>query len=210
MSRTTPGVGDATLDRDAGRDSTRERIIDAADECFGKYGVAKTTVEDIAAAAGLSRATVYRSVTGGREELILAVLLRDLSRFLDRLAGRLGEQRTVQDGIVEGIIDAVAFVRGEPRISYLLVPEAAGHTQAAVAGAAEHVLALCRDYVRPHFDVAQRQGLLRADIDVEGTVEFLFRVITSLIMMDRKRSADETRAFLRTYVVPVLVKEGGA
>ena len=39
-------------------DATRERIIDAAEECFGRFGVAKTTVEDIAAAAKLSRATV--------------------------------------------------------------------------------------------------------------------------------------------------------
>src|SRR5215470_16145751 len=54
-----------------GADTTRERIIDAADECFARYGVAKTTVEDIAAAATLSRATVYRSFTGGRDEVIL-------------------------------------------------------------------------------------------------------------------------------------------
>src|SRR5688572_9191405 len=93
-------------------DSTRERIIDAAEECFGRFGVAKTTVEDIAAAAGLSRATVYRSITGGRDELILAVVLRDLSRFLDALGERLRREKAVPDAIVEGTMDAVAFVRG--------------------------------------------------------------------------------------------------
>ncbi|MFI0447156.1 TetR/AcrR family transcriptional regulator [Actinomadura sp. 6N118] len=186
-------------------DSTRERIIDAAEECFGRFGVAKTTVEDIAAAAGLSRATVYRSITGGRDELILAVVLRDLGRFLDALSERLRHEKSVPDAIVEGTMDAVAFVRGQPTVAQFLVPEAAGHMQAVVAAAAEHVLNLCCDYVRPYFDLAQRERRLRPDIEVEGTVEFLFRIITSLIVMDRDRPGESTRHFLRTYVVPVIV-----
>ena len=185
-------------------DTTRERIIDAAEVCFARFGVAKTTVEDIAAEARLSRATVYRSVTGGRDELILAVVLRDLRRFLDRLAERLRAQRSVRDAVVEGTLDAVAYVRERPAIAAFLVPEAAGHMQAAVAQSAERVLATCRDYVRPHFDAAQRRGVLRAEIDVEGTVEFLFRMITSLIVMDRDRDPAELRHFLHTYVVPVI------
>ncbi|MBE1531104.1 TetR/AcrR family transcriptional regulator [Actinomadura algeriensis] len=189
-------------------DATRERIIDAAEECFGRFGVAKTTVEDIAAAAKLSRATVYRAVTGGRDELILAVVVRDLLRFLDRLAERLREERSVPEAIVEGTLDAVEYVRGAPTIAHFLVPEAAGHMQAAVAGAGEHVLDLCCEYVRPHFERAQRQRTLRPEIEVEGTVEFLFRIITSLIVMDRDRDADGLRRFLRTYVVPAIAAEG--
>lgn len=181
----------------------RERIVNAAEECFARYGVGKTTVEDIAASAGLSRATVYRSFGGGRDEVILAVVLRDLRRFLDRLAGRLSRERSVSDAIVEGVVDAVDFVRGEPRVAALLTPDAAGHTQAAVAGGAAHLLDLCADYVRPHFGVAQRDGHLRADITVEGAVEFLFRIICSMIVMPR---ADEPREFLRTYVVPALAE----
>ncbi|GAA3948030.1 TetR/AcrR family transcriptional regulator [Actinomadura viridis] len=185
-------------------DSTRERIIDAAEECFTRFGVAKTTVEDIAAAARLSRATVYRSVTGGRDELILAVVLRDLRRFLDRLAGRLRAEPSVPEAVVEGTMDAVAYVRARPAIAAFLVPEAAGHMQAAVAQGAEHLLAVCCEYVRPHFDLAQRRRMLRPDIEVEGTVEFLFRIITSLIVMDRDRDPDAQRRFLHTYVVPVI------
>jgi AcrR family transcriptional regulator len=181
----------------------RARIVDAAEDCFARYGVAKTTVEDIAAAAGLSRATVYRSFAGGRDEVILAVVLRDLRRFLDRLSGRLRGERSLPDAIVEGVVDAVAFVRGEPHIAALLAPDAAGHTQAAVVGGVQHLLHLCADYVRPHFGAAQRQGTLRTDISVEGAVEFLFRIITSLIVMPRE---DESREFLRTYVVPALAE----
>ena len=181
----------------------RERIVDAAERCFARFGVGKTTVEDIAAAAGLSRATVYRSFAGGRDEVILTVLLRDMRRFLDRLAERLGTEPSVSNAIVEGVLDAVTFVRGEPRVAALLTPEAAGHTQTVIAGAAEHVLRLCADRVRPYFQVAQREGMLRADITVEGAVEFLFRIISSMIALPRE---GESRLFLRTYVVPALVE----
>lgn len=186
-------------------DTTRERIVAAAEKCFARYGVAKTTVEDIAATADMSRATVYRSFTGGRDEVILTVLLSDMRRFLDYLADRLRVQTSVTDAIVEGILDAIAFVRREPRIAQLLAPEAAGHTQAAVAGAAERVLDLCAEYVRPHFDRGRQQGLLRGDIDAEGTIELLFRIISSMIAMPRARTEEETRHFLHTYVVPALI-----
>ncbi len=181
----------------------RERIVNAAEGCFARYGVGKTTVEDIAAAAGLSRATVYRSFAGGRDEVILAVILRDMRRFLDRLAERLAQCPSVQDAIVEGVLDAVEFVRGEPRVAALLTPDTAGHTQAAVVGAAGRVMDLCADYVRPHVEFAQRESLLRHDITVEGAVEFLFRIITSMIVMPRE---GEPREFLRVYVVPALAE----
>jgi AcrR family transcriptional regulator len=179
----------------------RERIVNAAGDCFARYGVGKTTVEDIATAAGLSRATVYRSFAGGRDEVVLAVVLRDLRRFLDHLAARLRRERSVPDAIVEGVVDAVAFVRGDPRVAALLAADAAGPLQAAVR--ARSLLELCADYVRPHFGAAQRQGSLRADITVEGAVEFLFRIISSMIVMPRD---GEPREFLRTYVVPALAE----
>lgn len=185
-------------------DTTRDRIVDAAGACFARYGVAKTTVEDVAAAAGLSRATVYRAFTGGRDELILSVVLRDLTGFLDHLAARLRNERTPEAAIVEGIMDAVAWVRGAPQVSPFLAPDSAGHAQAAVARAAEQVLELCCGYVRPYFELAQRQGMLRDGIDVEGSMEFLFRIISSMVVLPRRRDAEATRRFLRTYVVPVL------
>ena len=35
-------------------------------------------------------------------------------------------------------------------------------------GAAERILELCCDHVRPYFDLGRREGLIRDDIEVEG------------------------------------------
>jgi AcrR family transcriptional regulator len=55
---------------------TREDLIDAAYEVVRAEGVEKATLEQIALAAGTSRATLYVHFPGGREELLHAAFLR--------------------------------------------------------------------------------------------------------------------------------------
>ncbi len=43
----------------------RERLLQATYDCVARWGLAKTTVEDAAREAGVSRATVYRYFPGG-------------------------------------------------------------------------------------------------------------------------------------------------
>ncbi|MCD0451350.1 TetR/AcrR family transcriptional regulator [Actinocorallia sp. API 0066] len=189
----------------AARASTEQRIIDAAEECFARVGVARTTVEDVAQAAGMSRATLYRNFSGGRDELILAVFLRDVGRFLDGLTARVPERFDPADAVVAGVLDAVRFVRDEPKFAALFVPDAVGHTHKAVSHASQRALDLCAEKVEPYFRAARDAGLLRAELDVFGTVEFLFRLIASLSLAPLDRPDAETAKFLRTYVVPALV-----
>ena len=53
----------------------RTRILEATYACIARYGLAKTTMEDAAREAGLSRATVYRHFPGGRDELVREVIV---------------------------------------------------------------------------------------------------------------------------------------
>jgi AcrR family transcriptional regulator len=59
--------------RAAQAESTRERIIGAATHLFVKRGYAATSIDEIAAAAGVSRATVFTSV-GGKPTLLKTAL----------------------------------------------------------------------------------------------------------------------------------------
>ena len=71
-------------------DDARTRILDATVSCLGRFGIAKTTVDDAAREAGLARATVYRHFPDGKDQLIaeaitwaVAVFFRDLARAVD-------------------------------------------------------------------------------------------------------------------------------
>ena len=66
--------------------TVRERILEATYACVARYGLAKTTVEDVARAARLSRATVYRYFPGGRDQLMREVVAWETGRFFGRLA----------------------------------------------------------------------------------------------------------------------------
>ena len=51
------------------------KLIEAARDVFGRYGVAKTTMADIARAAGVARQTLYNAYAGKDEVLRAAVRL---------------------------------------------------------------------------------------------------------------------------------------
>jgi AcrR family transcriptional regulator len=66
------------------REQTTERILDGAAAAFAKAGFAGTSMEEIAAAAGVSKLLLYRDFAGKRE-LYQAVLERTLSRINERV-----------------------------------------------------------------------------------------------------------------------------
>ena len=84
-----------------------DRILDAARACCDRWGIQKVTVDDIAAEAGVSRATLYRVFPGGREVLFEALREREIRSFLAELDVRVAEASTLEDLVVGIIIHAL-------------------------------------------------------------------------------------------------------
>jgi AcrR family transcriptional regulator len=59
--------------------TVRHRILDTALELLGRHGLAELSMDELAAAAGVSRATLYRLVPG--KEALFAELVRGFSPF---------------------------------------------------------------------------------------------------------------------------------
>lgn len=187
-------------------DEARDRLIDAAEACFSRFGVSKSTLEDIASEAGVSRATVYRYFEGGRDEIILGVVLREARQFLDALQKRVGREADLADAVVEGIMYTIASVRKNEHLGLLFAPEVAGQTT-SIAGASTALFEITTDFLRPIFDQAHRQGRLRRDVVAEEAAEFVLRMILSLLSVDgpRRRSDAKQRQFLRTFCASAIV-----
>jgi AcrR family transcriptional regulator len=64
----------------------RTRILEAAVTCLGRYGIAKTTVDDAAKEAGVARATVYRHFPDGKDQLISEAIAWAVHVFFAELA----------------------------------------------------------------------------------------------------------------------------
>lgn len=190
--------------------AARRRLIDAAERCFKRYGVAKTTVEDVAAQASVSRATVYRYFDG-RDALILGVLVRESQRFLKRLRSHMEGQATMADALVEGAMFTLENVRRDVNLGMLFTPDTVGLTT-HVEGAPEALFAMSEEIMEPLFERSKQTGELRAGMELEGAAEFMLRMIVSLLTMDTavERSPDESRRFLKDFLLPPLLEAPSA
>jgi len=188
-------------DRPAG--IVEDRIADAALRCVGRWGLTKTTVDDIAREAGCSRATVYRAFTGGKGQLMAATMRRELQRFFASATARFDAAATLEDLLVAGTTEAARFVGGHEAIQYLLAHEPnTVMTQLAVdragvifraAGecAAPHLLRFVRDA-----DVAVAAG------------EWVARVVLSYTFWPSPgldlTVDDDARRLVRAFLLPAL------
>jgi AcrR family transcriptional regulator len=95
---------DATARR-AAADRQRERILDAAWERFRTDGFAATTVDAVAGDAGVSAATIYKSL-GGKVGLVRALVTRALHGDPARK-----HAETRSDALRTGVADGRALIR---------------------------------------------------------------------------------------------------
>ncbi len=98
--------------------STRERVLDAAYELIGQHGLADLAMEEVAAKAGVSRATLYRLFPGKSE------LFRDLLRSRSRWEVIAGSLEAMSDRPPEEVMPATAraVVAATKRGGGLLLP----------------------------------------------------------------------------------------
>jgi AcrR family transcriptional regulator len=185
--------------------AARARLLTAAEVCFSRYGVMKTTVEDVATEAKVTRATVYRYFEG-RDDLVLGVLLMEAKRFLTKLQKRIAAQSNISDAIVEGVLFTVEAVRADTNLALLFAPETAGVTE-SIVGASDTLFATTSEFLRPYFEAAQAAGTLRAEVDIDEAAEWIVRCIISLITVSdpRNRTKAQQKKLLRTFLVPALV-----
>jgi AcrR family transcriptional regulator len=100
-----------------------DRIVDAALRCVARWGMAKTTVDDVARQAGCGRATLYRLFPGGREALWDAVVAAEGHRFFARLAARARAEQGLEDVLVALVTEAAQALMGHAALQFLLLHE---------------------------------------------------------------------------------------
>lgn len=204
MARRTQGRWNGGTAPSAG--VARDRLIDAAEVCFERFGVAKTTLEDIATEAGVSRATVYRYFEGGRDEVVLGVVLRETRQFLKSLERRISREDALGDAVVEGVVYTVANVRKNAQLALLFAPDVAGQTT-TITGASAVLFDISREFLGPLFARAEAAGQLRPGVTVADATEFVLRMVLSLLTVagPQRRSPAAEREFTRVYCAGALV-----
>ncbi len=97
-------------------------VLDAALRQFELFGIAKSSVEDIAKRAKVARVTVYRRFAG-KDALVEAVILRELRRYQADLAAAVGPYGEPEDQLVEGFAFTVRAIGNHRLLQRLLDSE---------------------------------------------------------------------------------------
>jgi AcrR family transcriptional regulator len=185
----------------------RERILDAAASLFTGRGLSRTTVDDIAAAADVSRATLYR-LFRSRDEIAMSVLLREIDLVAGQLLAHVGSKTSIDEVLVEGIVAAVRTVRDNPRLSVLFAPDAAG-LMARTAVDSEALFMRIRSFGRillEQPDGTRRPGI-RPDLGTDEIADHLARIVLALLVLPSAdlRSEDDQRRYMHRFIVPAIV-----
>ena len=147
----------------------RLRILDAAARCFAKSGFARTRMEDVAAAARVSRALVHHHF-GSKEELareVQAHMLEEWSAAVDRA---IAAAPTAGDALAAWLRVNLADPRRRPLLHAILADAA---WLASFEELARRSMAEWRERLVALLRRGQERGEFRADLDVESTAEVL-------------------------------------
>ena len=161
-----------------------ERILDAAAELFVAKGVSGVSMAEVAAAAGCSRATMYRYFSD-RRELHLAFIHREAKRVGASVAGEIAAVEGEEARVVAAVCSAVRHVRATPHLDAWFSAGDAGVTAELVGSS----------------DVLGWLGLGVAHD--QAAARWLVRVVVSLLTMPGRDEAEE-RELVARFVAPLV------
>ncbi|MEO8023585.1 TetR family transcriptional regulator [Polaromonas sp.] len=96
--------------------ATRHKLLDAAEQLFQAQGVSRTSLQDIARRAGVTRGAVYWHFKD-KADLFNAMMDRVILPLEESFQGRLGQQAETDPlaRIYSGVMDALIRIAGDPQ-----------------------------------------------------------------------------------------------
>ncbi|MEB3061203.1 TetR/AcrR family transcriptional regulator [[Mycobacterium] zoologicum] len=171
-----------------------EKILDAAEKLLAERDPASVGMNEIARAAGCSRATLYRYFES-RDALYTAYVHRWANALYQELTQRLSGIEDPAQRLVTGITESLTLVRSNPSLASWFA-ETGPPIGVAMAEQSDVIAAMVRTFL---------SALGTEDPEaVQQRARWVVRVMTSLLSFPG-RDADDERTMLTEFVVPVVV-----
>ena len=160
----------------------------------------RVTVDDIAAEAGISRATLYRLFPGGKDVLFEALRTRESLAFFLNLRDHVSAAGGFEDVVVSVLVAATRALREDEHLKITLASRPGEVLYELQVTDVAHIVELATEFLTPL--VAPSIGTARAS----ELAEWLTRVVLSYFFspsreVDLADRASATR-FARAFVLP--------
>jgi AcrR family transcriptional regulator len=160
--------------------SLHDRLLAATYCCVERFGLGKTTIDDIAKESGVSRATIYRQFAGGRDELLLETVGWELSNYFTRLADQVRDAPSLAELLRRGLAYAHRSVAEHAVLRKVMETEPERLLPLLTTESAK-TLPFIADFLLPYLRREAEAGRLRTGVDIDRAAEYLARSILSLI-----------------------------
>ena len=205
MSSATPATDSEALIQPE-VEAIQGRLLDAAEECFAQHGLKKTTMEDVAKAGGVSRATLYRYFKN-RDELLLGVVVREARATAIIIGERLKGIEHPGEHMVEGFVAALEEIPRHPTLAMIHDPELAGLASRVIL-TSDQLAEVALEIMTPVMQPAREAGLLRENVDTALMIEWIYRLLNSYLTVPSATAPDREsmKQLLRTMLLPAVLR----
>jgi AcrR family transcriptional regulator len=183
-----------------GSGSTEQRVLDAAKCCCERWGIAKVSIDDIAAEADVSRATLYRMFPGGKDVLFDALRVRELEDFFTRLNTHLGKADGLEDLLVRTVVAATDELRHDDHLALMLASEPGDTLSQLTVDGLPRIIRMASLFLAPQVEpYLDRERSVRL-------VELLSRLVISYFLAPSDHvdlgDPDSATTFIRAHILP--------
>ena len=200
------------VDRADDADASTTRVLDAAYEQFCRTGLRRSTMEDVARRAGVSRITVYRRFST-KDALVEHVVRREFRRYFDQFLADIRCAETAADRVVLGFASALRAIRGHPLIGGLMETEPDVLVPSMISDGGR-TMAIVRRFLAGQLRQEQRVGYVSEAVDVDLVAELMVRVSASFLVTPSQLvdldDDEQVRAVARRFLVPMLESPASA
>ena len=177
-------------------------IIAAAAKCFEQYGPQRTSMDDIAEAAGISRKTLYR-VFEDRPKLIQAILQWRWAKIAKKIQTRIAKATCFEESLLEGSVIAVTGARNDKLVNDI-VHKATDHTlEQFLLRGNERIYKANQDIWLTAIEEGRREGVVKQNLSDDRIIEIIASMHALLLMRDD--SPAKQRAFLKDVLLPAIL-----
>lgn len=183
--------------------STQERILRAAYDCFERYGIGKTTIENIARTAQVSRPTVYKYYAS-KDAILDEISVRETWRVNSEVRRRLVRSDKFADFLTDTLLLIVRLANENVYIRRMV--ESIEYQESVIAPNSL-MQQLQRTWWTNLFEQAAAQGEIAGDISIDEIIYWLSRAQSMLMLQVTSTALDsaQQRRFTRRFIVQPLL-----
>lgn len=181
----------------------REKIVDAAIRCFQRYGPQRTSMNDIADEAGISRRTLYRQFDD-RPALVAEILDRRLSELHASVAAHLATYDDIEAALIEGSLFSVEAGESDDLVAEIVRHEHAGTPERFLLRVNDSIAARVLESWSVVLGHGRAQGRVRTGLSNTRAVELIMTVHTVALLRD-DLGRDGRRALFRDLLVAAVL-----